>query len=69
MLTLLKKNLKIKANSIQTYFRNIKRIARIVGHDEVPKSSKWLKGEDAKKLKKKLVRQGIPEDANMEHFL
>ena len=54
MLTLLKKNLKIKANSIQTYFRNIKRIARIVGHDEVPKSSKWLKGEDAKKLKKKL---------------
>ena len=54
MLTLLKKNLKIKQNSIQTYFRNIKRIARIVGHDEVPKSSKWLQGEDGIKLKKKL---------------
>jgi hypothetical protein len=50
MISLLKKILKVKDSTLKTYERNIKRLARIAGHDTVPTNKGWIAAEKGKAL-------------------
>ena len=49
-----KKNAKIAATSVKTYLANIRRLARALGHDEVPVGGAWLGKAPAWLRKQKL---------------
>jgi len=42
------------ASSLQTYYYNIKALAKIAGHDEVPNNHKWINAALLKKIKRTL---------------
>ena len=42
------------ASSLQTYYYNIKALAKIAGHDEVPNNHRWINAALLKKIKKTL---------------
>ena len=48
--------LEVKDSTIKTYERNIKRLARIAGHETVPDSKSWLVGDKGKTLLKKIEK-------------
>ena len=42
------------ASSLQTYYYNIKALARMAGHDEPPNNGRWVNSELLKKIRKTL---------------
>ena len=59
MISLLKKILKVKDSTLKTYERNIKRLARIAGHDKIPPNKGWIAGEKGKTLIGKLNKMPL----------
>ena len=64
-----KANTKIAASSVQTYIRNLKRLARLGGLDSVPDHSRWLnKNLLAKTKQQKLNARKILAAAAVKVF-
>jgi len=63
----LKKILKVKETTLKTYARNIKRLAKEAGFDNVPSNKGWLVKENGKKLVSKISK--MPNNIGRHLFL
>mgnify|MGYP003724871105 CR=1 FL=1 len=52
----LKKGFKVKEATVKSYYRNIKRLAKISGLAEIPESKNWLTAEKGRALIRKIKK-------------